>query len=63
MLFGRSNMSTREVTTLIKGTNGYVDGTLSTARFGLIKDVVVDKDGNIYLLDVGNKAIRKLFLK
>ncbi|MNV07147.1 Serine/threonine-protein kinase PknD [compost metagenome] len=57
------NMSTREVTTLIKGTNGYVDGTLSTARFGLIKDVVVDKDGNIYLLDVGNKAIRKLFLK
>ncbi|WP_343321467.1 IPT/TIG domain-containing protein [Sphingobacterium multivorum] len=57
------NMSTREVTTLIKGTNGYVDGTLSTARFGLIKDIVVDKDGNIYLLDVGNKAIRKLFLK
>jgi hypothetical protein len=57
------NMSTREVITLIKGTNGYVDGTLSTARFGLIKDVVVDKEGNIYLLDVGNKAIRKLFLK
>ena len=57
------NMSTREVITLIKGTNGYVDGTLSTARFGLIKDVVVDKDGNIYLLDVSNKAIRKLFLK
>jgi len=57
------NLSTREVTTLIKGANGYSDGTFSNAKFSSIKDVVVDKDGNIYLLDMNNKAIRKLFLK
>lgn len=57
------NMSTREVTTLIKTSYGYVDGNLATAKFNLIKDVVVDKEGNIYLMDVTNKAIRKLFLK
>ncbi|MNI47850.1 hypothetical protein D3C73_1023880 [compost metagenome] len=57
------NMSTREVTTLIKSSYGYVDGNLATAKFTLVKDVVVDKEGNIYLMDVANKAIRKLFLK
>ncbi|RKO69405.1 hypothetical protein D7322_21840 [Sphingobacterium puteale] len=57
------NMTTKEVTTLIKANYGYADGTLATAKFTSVKDVVVDKEGNIYLMDVANKAIRKLFLK
>jgi len=57
------NTSTREVTTVAKFTNGYKDGSLNEAQFKMIGDIAIDKDGNLYVLDVTNNAIRKIFLK
>ena len=55
---------TKEVSTLMKVSNGYADGSFADAKmsFGVV-DMAFDKDGNIYLLDQGNKAVRKVFLK
>lgn len=51
------------VSTLVKVERGFVDGDLSNAQWGSINDIALDKDGHIYLLDVGQKAIRKVILK
>ncbi len=49
--------------TFIPFKGGYKDGTLKEALFQQAQNLCVDKDGNIYLLDGGNKAIRKIVLK
>jgi streptogramin lyase len=42
-------------------TSGYVDGAAtSTAEFKHISGLTVDKNGNVYILDAGNKAVREI---
>lgn len=58
------DMSSRKVSTLYKSVgSGFVDGSLFVAKFASMTDMAVDKDGNIYILDATNKAVRKVFLK
>lgn len=57
------NFVTNQVSTLMKLTRGFADGSFSEAKMGSIKDMFLDKQGNIYLLDTDNKAIRKVFLQ
>lgn len=57
------NVNTRMVTTVFKASSGYADGTLATAKLDRMADIAMDKDGNIYILDAANKAVRKVFLK
>lgn len=50
-----------EVSTLAGNEQaGYVDGPGSTARFALLTDIEIDKQGNIYVLDTENRALRKI---
>ncbi len=42
------------------GEQGYVDGAGSSAEFDEPSDVVVDKDGNVYVADQDNYCIRKI---
>lgn len=57
------------VTTLIGvSTNGfppggYVDGGFSKAKFSSPKNMCLDRAGNLYIADVGNRAVRKVFFK
>ncbi|WP_083801772.1 IPT/TIG domain-containing protein [Pedobacter sp. BAL39] len=44
-------------------TRGFKDGGLNEAQFMQRDAMAMDKDGNIYIVDMGNNAIRKLFLK
>lgn len=57
------DISTGKVSTLVKLNPGFADGSFSTAKIGSMDDMAVDKDGNIYILDAQNKAVRKVFLK
>lgn len=42
------------------GEEGLVDGPPDKARFDTPEDVAVDRQGNIYVSDTGNNAIRKI---
>lgn len=42
------------------GTDGYVNGTGSDARFSAPKGVAIDRSQNIYIADFANHAIRKI---
>ncbi|HET6978762.1 MAG TPA: RHS repeat-associated core domain-containing protein [Pyrinomonadaceae bacterium] len=44
------------------GTPGLVDGTGSQARFNSPRGIAVDIQGNIYVADTGNAAVRKIDL-
>lgn len=58
------NIATREVTTVLQfaaGTN--VDGAFNQAKSGSLGDITVDRQGNIYFIDMSNNAVRKIFLK
>ncbi|MEZ0368440.1 MAG: spondin domain-containing protein [Candidatus Sericytochromatia bacterium] len=49
-----------QVSTYAGGTAGYADGPLAQARFNQPTDLSSDSQGNLYLLDFGNQAIRKI---
>jgi sugar lactone lactonase YvrE len=42
------------------GTQSYLDGTGTAARFNFPSGVAVDSSGNVYVADVGNHRIRKI---
>lgn len=42
------------------GTFGNVDGPSVSARFGSLTGVAVDKSGNVFVADNGNRSIRKI---
>lgn len=42
------------------GTAGHADGAGSTAKFDNPQDIAVDKNGNVYVTDLGNHVIRKI---
>ncbi|WP_212006026.1 IPT/TIG domain-containing protein [Chitinophaga sp. HK235] len=42
---------------------GYKDGTLKEALFRSMKGIHIDTNGNIYVMDPDNNAVRKIFLK
>ncbi len=52
--------NTWEVSSLAGAGKGFVNGTLSLARFSSPADVAVDKDGIVYILDRNNHRIRKI---
>lgn len=39
------------------------NGGLNEAEFSMRDDMAMDGEGNIYIVDPGNNAIRKMFLK
>ncbi|SMC90037.1 IPT/TIG domain-containing protein [Pedobacter nyackensis] len=58
------NMILNEISTVSRQpARGYKDGGLNEAEFSSRDDMAIDKDGNIYIVDQGNNAIRKMFLK
>lgn len=58
------NFATGEVSTVMKLTNGFADGSFEEAKIsGSVTDMAIGKDGAIYLLDTGNGAVRKIFLR
>ena len=42
------------------GEKGFRDGNASSAQFNMPIDVAVDKNGNLYVADIGNQRIRKI---
>ncbi len=42
------------------GQSGYADGSGATARFNGPNNVAVDRQGNVYVTDYGNNAIRRI---
>ncbi|RFZ95476.1 hypothetical protein D0C36_08115 [Mucilaginibacter conchicola] len=57
------NPATAAVTTILKASYGFTDGTLAEAKFATIEDLAIGKDGSLYVLDGANNAIRKVILK
>lgn len=57
-------ISTREVTTVVQfGSGSNVDGSFADAKSGSLGDITMDRNGNLYFIDMTNNAVRKVFLK
>ncbi|MBS0027544.1 IPT/TIG domain-containing protein [Chitinophaga sp. 22321] len=41
----------------------YTDGTLQQAAFSMINGIFLDAEGNLYVVERGNKSVRKIFFK
>jgi sugar lactone lactonase YvrE len=48
------------VTTFAGTTDGYLDGTVSTAKFSYPNGICLDSQGNFYIVDTFNRRIRKI---
>ncbi|MET4545584.1 hypothetical protein ABIE26_002902 [Pedobacter africanus] len=58
------DMILNELTTIsTQPARGFKDAGLNEAQFSSRDDMAMDKEGNIYIVDQGNNAIRKMFLK
>ncbi|WP_373419271.1 IPT/TIG domain-containing protein [Pedobacter sp. V48] len=58
------NMTLNELNTVsTQSDRGFKDGGLNEAAFSSRDDMAIDGEGNIYIVDPGNNAIRKMFLK
>lgn len=58
------NLATKEVTIIATFASGsLIDGSLTEAKFGGLGDLTIDKQGNLYVIDMTNNAVRKIFLK
>lgn len=58
------NMTLNELNTVsTQPDRGFKDGGLNEATFSSRDDMAIDGEGNIYIVDPGNNAIRKMFLK
>ncbi|RFS21716.1 hypothetical protein DVR12_13725 [Chitinophaga silvatica] len=58
------NFSNGEVSTMMKASNGYQDGSFDQAKFSAaVNGFAMGRDGSIYILDLNNSAVRKLFLR
>lgn len=53
----------RNISTLAGSTRGFMDGKLLEAKFSLPTAVVIDKEGHLYVTDLGNNCIRKIILQ
>jgi hypothetical protein len=42
------------------GVFGYVDATALNAKFKIVDDMKIDSAGNFYVIDSGNKKLRKI---
>ncbi|WEK33851.1 MAG: IPT/TIG domain-containing protein [Candidatus Pseudobacter hemicellulosilyticus] len=52
------------VTTIAgQGSTGFVDGTGTNARFSAPTGIAVDKNGDMYVLDLANQRIRKISVR
>ncbi|OGL44026.1 MAG: hypothetical protein A2W05_06085 [Candidatus Schekmanbacteria bacterium RBG_16_38_10] len=45
------------------GEKGFSNGDVKNAKFNMPIDVTVDKEGNLYVADIGNQRIRKITAK
>lgn len=58
------NLATKQITKVVTFDSGpNVDGSLNEAKSGWIGDMTIDKQGNLYFIDLTNNAVRKIFLK
>ncbi|SDC58530.1 NHL repeat-containing protein [Niabella drilacis] len=53
-------LSSKDVTTLTGSAYGFVNGSLQQALFSYVTSLVFDEDGNLYVGDETNYAIRKI---
>jgi hypothetical protein len=56
------HIASGEVTTVCGGHGGFLDGIGTSAKFNHPTEISVSRDGDLYVVDSGNKCIRKVAL-